>query len=156
MEMNQQHGDKSYYNATPTFGVSTCDIDQNGFPDILTSSNNGYYNKLWFNLFDPSINYRHFRDYAKETGYASDNNGARDRLGGGHSFVAVCADYNNDGLMDVYSGELFHSHDNESKDKSALLTGSRSIFPPKFLRTEYINDDGKNKLEPRGSEGFLF
>jgi len=127
-------------NARPTYGSSTCDIDQNGFPDILTVSSSGYKNKLWMNLNEPTTKERHFEDLGNETGYASDSQGSLIPTGGGRGFFSACSDYNDDGLMDIFLGVLSHAYDNESVDKSSILTGSKETFPPFFLRTEYVSD----------------
>jgi hypothetical protein len=42
--------------------------------------------------------------------------------------------------MDVFLGELSHAYDNDSVDRSSILTGSRETYPPYFLRTEYVSD----------------
>jgi hypothetical protein len=42
--------------------------------------------------------------------------------------------------MDVFLGELTHAYDNESVDKSSILTGSKETYPPYFIRTEYLSD----------------
>lgn len=131
-------------NATPTFGTSVCDLDQNGFPDILTASSGGYSNHLWLNRKDKvkDSKARVFMEYGVKAKLAHDNEGAYSPLGGGNSFYAICQDYNNDGAVDVAVGELFHSYDTESRDRSAILTSTSRNFPPKFLRTEYHMDDG--------------
>lgn len=126
--------------AKPTFGSSSCDIDQNGFPDILTVSSGGYRNKLWMNLLDKSSGTRYFEDVGVESNYAADHNGSLIPTGGGRSFFSACADYNSDGLMDIFLGELSHAYDNSSVDKSSVLTGSRDTYPPYFIRTEYLSD----------------
>lgn len=126
--------------ARPTFGSSSCDIDQNGYPDILTVSSSGYKNKLWMNLADKTSGERQFIDSAVESNYASDPNGNLIPTGGGRSFFSACADYNHDGLMDIFLGELSHAYDNASVDKSSILTGASQTYPPYFLRTEYLSD----------------
>jgi hypothetical protein len=126
--------------AKPTYGSSSCDIDQNGFPDILTVSSAGYKNKLWMNLSEPQTGDRFFTDFGPVTNYASDPDGSLIPTGGGRSFFSACADYNDDGLMDVFVGELSHAYDNESVDRSSILTGSKETFPPYFMRTEYVSD----------------
>jgi len=126
--------------ARPTFGSSSCDIDQNGYPDILTVSSSGYKNKLWINLGERESGSRYFEDIGVETNYASDHNGSLIPTGGGRSFFSACADYNNDGLMDIFLGELSHAYDNASVDKSSILTGSKETYPPYFIRTEYLSD----------------
>lgn len=129
---------KIFDNARPTMGASLCDIDQNGRPDILTSSSGGYFNKMWLNLKRGQL--WTLQDYAEKTGYAHDPDGVGP-LSGGNSFFATCTDYNNDSIMDLALGELFHSYENESIDRSSILTGSSLTFPPAFIRNEYINDD---------------
>jgi hypothetical protein len=136
MDMNQDR--LMYINASPTYGSQICDIDQNGFPDILTVSSNGYPNRMWMNRYKIRDRYRYFSDYGITSLYAGDTEGNLTSMGGGRSFAVACNDYNNDGIIDVYLGELTHSYDNELKDKSSLLTGSTFKFPPKFLRTEYF------------------
>lgn len=126
--------------AKPTYGSSTCDIDQNGFPDILTVSSNGYKNKLWMNLADAAYGERHFKDIGAESLYAADPNGLLLPSGGGRSFFSACADYNKDQIMDIFIGELSHAYDNESVDRSSILTGSKTTYPPYFMRTEYLSD----------------
>jgi hypothetical protein len=124
--------------AKPTYGVSSCDMDQDGWPDILTASSGGHYNKLWMNRSRNET--RRFEDVGRESGYAADPNGILVPTGGGRTFSAVCADYNDDGIMDVFLGELTHGWDNLSVDRSSVLTGSKLTYPPSFLRTEYMSD----------------
>jgi hypothetical protein len=133
----------AFVNAKPTFATSTCDIDQNGFPDILTSSSGGHDNKMWLNLYDNKHKDRIFKNFAKAAGYDRDGFGHLESRGGGNSLFSLCTDYNNDGIMDILVGELSHSYDSENKDKSSFLTGSTRGFPPKFLRSEYVEDDGR-------------
>lgn len=131
-----------YTNARPTFGSSLCDLDQNGYPDILTASSSGQANKVWLNQYDKKNKDRILRDHAKKSGLAHDNDGAFSPTGGGNSFYMICHDYNNDGFLDVAMGELFHSYDPESRDRSSIMTGKGMTFPPRFIRTEYHKDDG--------------
>lgn len=139
--------------ARPTYGSSTCDIDQNGFPDILTVSSSGHKNKLWMNLKETTTHDRFFDDIGPISNYASDPEGSLIPTGGGRSFFSACADYNDDGIMDIFLGELSHAYDNDSVDKSSILTGSKEIYPPFFLRTEYLSDannDSWNQGDRRG------
>lgn len=131
---------KIYPNATPTFSTSTCDIDQNGYPDVITTSTSGYRNKLWLNLYDQNRDVRNFRDYGESSQYAYDRDGADQLTGGGDSYFSNCIDYNNDGIMDLFIGELFHYYQDERVDKSSILTGKTKTFPPRFIRTAYTHD----------------
>uniref|UniRef100_UPI00356496B5 FG-GAP repeat domain-containing protein n=1 Tax=Halobacteriovorax sp. TaxID=2020862 RepID=UPI00356496B5 len=133
----------AYVNAKPTFSSSTCDLDQNGFPDILTSSSGGHANKMWMNRYDSKHKDRTFKNFADEAGFDHDSFGMLNPRGGGNSLYSLCTDYNNDGVMDILVGEVSHSFDSENRDKSSFLTGSRREFPPKFLRSEYIQDSGR-------------
>ena len=127
-------------NARPTYGSSTCDLDQNGYPDIMTVSSSGHKNKLWMNLKEQTSGERYMEDIGPTSNYASDPDGSLIPTGGGRSFFSVCSDYNDDGIMDIFMGELSHAYDNESIDRSSVLTGSKKIYPPHFLRTEYLSD----------------
>jgi len=138
---NQKNVDQTMFvNATPTFGVQICDIDKNGFPDILTTSTNGYGNKMWMNKYNYREKFRYFQDYGVVSDYAGDKEGSLTSRGGGRSFGVACADYNNDGIMDIFLGESSHNYDSLMVDKSSILTGSTFKFPPKFIRTEYVLD----------------
>lgn len=127
-------------NARPTYGSSSCDVDQNGYPDIMTASSSGHKNKLWMNLSDQLTGERNFEDLGAVTNYGSDPDGNLIPTGGGRNFFSACSDYNDDGIMDVFLGMLSHAYDNESVDKSSILTGSKETYPPYFLRTEYVSD----------------
>jgi hypothetical protein len=139
-ELTIQDGQIYYPNARPTYGASTCDIDQNGYPDILTVSSAGTKNKLWMNLKENRSDERYYDDIGPVTNYGSDPDGSLLPTGGGRNFFSACTDYNDDGIMDVFLGELSHGYDNDSVDKSSILTGSRETYPPYFIRTEYLSD----------------
>lgn len=132
-----------YANARPTYAASICDVDQNGHPDIMTSSSNGMSNKLWLNVMISKTD-RGFEDHGPASGFASDQDGVLDRMGGGDSYFARCLDYNNDGIVDIVAGELSHSYDASTRDRSAILSGSTFKFPPRFIRTEYFMDNGQS------------
>ncbi len=147
-EYDYNKTDKVYTNATPTFGAMICDIDKNGFPDILTSTSNGYYNKMWLNLDG-----KNFVNYANESGYAADDDGSERTHGGGNSFFSLCGDYNIDGLIDIVSGTLSKDSDEESRDKSSILSGTSKSFPPKFIRSEFLHENQKAKWSEGNRRG---
>ena len=135
--------------ARPTFGASLCDVDFNGYPDIVTASSSGFANRLWINQSGPQGG-RLFKDFGREAGMASDLDGSNLPLGGGNSQFALCADYNSDGLIDMIIGEITHSYDPLGRDRSAILTGSQLTTPPQFLRTEYKFDTEEEQRWNRG------
>lgn len=126
--------------AFPSFGATACDVDLNGYPDIVTTSTSGLPNRLWMNT--TQTNQRLFMDYGPSSGVAQDELGKLLPKSGGNTQVALCTDYNNDKIMDLFLGELTHSHDPATKDRSSFLTGSQFYFPPEFIRSEYYLDDG--------------
>jgi len=129
-----------YVNAAPTYASQICDINQDGFPDILTTSSNGYANKLWMNRYKVREKERYYKDFGITSLFSGDTEGNLTPRGNGRSFSVSCADYNDDGIMDVFLGEVSHSYDNDMKDKSSILTGTTFKFPPFFMRTEYFLD----------------
>lgn len=132
---------KTHINSTPTNMSTVCDINSDGFPDILTASGNQYSNKLWINsLMNGHTAEREFRDIGKETGYAHDDKGNWQLKDGGNTLVTSCFDYNNDGIFDVFLGEMSTSYDPLSKDVSSVLTGTSNL-KTKFIRTQYLDED---------------
>lgn len=128
---------KFFPNAKPTFSATLCDVDLNGYPDVLTSSSEGEADKMWLNLWNDNFNRRILEDYAEEAGYDQDQIGALVSRGGGHGLFSSCADYNNNGLIDIFKSELTHSYEAQERDRSSILTGKRFEFPPQFIRTPY-------------------
>ena len=157
LEKEHDHDkDLNYYpNARPTIGLSICDVDLNGYPDILTASTGGHRNKMWINLYDSQNKGRTFRDYGPDSGYAEDENGRLLPLSGGHTFFGLCYDYNNNGLVDIVVGELTTGLDGPMRDKSSVLSGKTRGFPPTFIRTVYTHDQGL-KNWPQGDRRGLF
>lgn len=135
--------DKTFLNATPTFGASVCDVNQDGYPDILTSNSNGYFSKLWLN--SEAHGNIEFKNAGKESNYGADNEGTEEGRGGGNSFFNMCGDYNNDRIIDIVVGNLSHASDPEWVDRSSILTGSVKAFTPQFIRTEVFPERFKTK-----------
>jgi hypothetical protein len=153
----KQNLDKTMYvNAVPTYASQICDIDQNGFPDILATGASGYNNKMWMNRYKVRQKKRSFENFARTSLYGGDTEGNLTPKGGGRTFSTACQDYNQDGIMDIFLGELTHSYDNQLRDKSSILTGSRFKFPPFFIRTEYFQDSFDTEWHQADRRGVWF
>jgi hypothetical protein len=155
-ETDQNPEKTMYPNATPTYGVSICDVDQNGYPDILTTSTNQYPNKLWMNEYDFRLKKRIYKNHGKFSQYSDDMEGQNTQRGGGRTFFSACTDYNNDGIVDVFMGEISHNYDHDSIDRSSILTGTRFKYPPVFLRTEYLSDSHNPNWHQSDRRGVWF
>jgi hypothetical protein len=139
-EWKKAQNSTSYLEAKPSYTASICDVDLNGFPDILVGATHQFSNKMWLNLYDLKNNKRTLKNFAQISGVDQDQEGSLILQGGGRTFSLECADYNQDGIVDIFSGELTHVYDGDNVDKSSILTGASQSFPPKFIRTEYLRD----------------
>lgn len=149
--------DKQYINATPSFGASICDVDRNGRTDILTTSSNGFNNKLWSFTKETlgGTELELFRDIGEASGYASDEVGDKLLRGGGNNFFSLCFDYNNDSLPDVLIGSLNKETDPETQDRSSVLSGSTRGYPPRFIRSEFYRQTNNEKYIEGDRRGVL-
>ncbi|MEW5906517.1 MAG: CRTAC1 family protein [Elusimicrobiota bacterium] len=112
----------------PVYGVSHCDWNNDGLQDILVAVYGRQANRLWRNNGDGS-----FTDMAPETGFDGDGirhgrypdwvkrGTEKEWRSHGNTFAAPCADYDNDGDMDAFLGEITHGWAGEASDRSSLL-----------------------------------
>lgn len=112
----------------PVYGVSHCDWDNDGRQDILVAVYGRQANRLWRNNGDGA-----FSDMAPASGFDGDEirhgrypdwvkRGTEEQWRShGNTFAAPCADYDNDGDMDVFLGEITHGWAGEASDRSSLL-----------------------------------
>jgi hypothetical protein len=112
----------------PVYGVAHCDYNNDGRQDILVCVYGRQANRLWRNNGDGT-----FTDVAPVTGFDGDKiRDGRYPAGSkmapepvwrshGNTFSAACADYDNDGDMDIFLGEITHSWAGPAADLSSLL-----------------------------------
>ncbi len=112
----------------PVYGVYHCDYDGDGDEDLLVPSYGRQANRLWRNNGDGT-----FADAAPATGFDGDEirhgrypaalkrEPEPEWRSHGNTFAAACADYDNDGDMDVFLGDITHYWAGEASDLSVLL-----------------------------------
>lgn len=131
--------------ALPTIAAQSCDINRDGYPDILTASTDGHSNRLWLNLPEKNGG-RRFVDVGEKSSFAQDDRRSYGQLTGGRSFGLDCADFNGDGLVDIFSGELSYSYDMEDIDRSSILfakaDSSVELLKMRFIRQNLVDDLG--------------
>ncbi|MBU1242359.1 CRTAC1 family protein [Myxococcota bacterium] len=163
-------GEAEGHNHKPSWGVTVCDINGDGWPDLLSSSYGRAWNGLYlgndgltFSDVSESSTYRadDLMDYSDNQFYichcrlnpgpecdevlpgtqmitCSDDYwyvGSDDQpyRNGGNTFTSLCADFDNDGDMDVYHAEIHHWHIGNSSDSSQLLRNTGET-PLRFER----------------------
>jgi len=134
----------------PIFGLTTADVDGDGWMDILATAYGRQRNLLWLNQRDGT-----FRDVGMASGFAGDEDtsGAysaetkrffKERYGqeredeppfrsNGNTFGAAVGDVDGDGDWDVLLAEITHSWGGPSSDLLALLE-NLGVTPTKFRR----------------------
>ena len=155
-------------NSRPAYGVTACDLNDDGASDMIVSSYGRQSNQLWLNDGAGA-----FRDIGASSGVGADGNisyadnenfkcyctvhateancagveqpriqcgqpadrgwrvGADDQAwrAGGNNFSSVCADFNGDGLMDVYHASIRHWWAGLGADASAMLINKGGAVP---------------------------
>ena len=121
-------------NHRPSWGASACDIDGDGWTDILSDAYGRQFNMLWHAGGDGT-----YEDIGRDVGFASDDNedysdnymyetgqwndGFDDQpfRNGGNSAASICGDLDNDGDLDLLQIELRHEWAGQSSDMTELL-----------------------------------
>jgi hypothetical protein len=126
------------FSSRPTYGVTHGDLDNDGWTDLLGLSYGRQWNYQWRNRGDGT-----FQDVARDTGFAGDDithgkypQWLQDVLkerkrpprqdedpfrSNGNTFDCAIADYDNDGDLDCFLGEIAHAWAGESSDLPSLL-----------------------------------
>ena len=140
-------GDRS---SRPSYGVTHADINNDGRPDLLQMAYGRQWNYLWLNRAD-----RKFTEFGMESGFAGDDithgkypdwlkrqsPGRRDEQpfrSNGNTFDCAVADYDNDGDLDLFLGEITHFWAGASSDLPALLINQGEDGKYHFVRKTVV------------------
>lgn len=97
-------------------GVTACDFDADGDLDVYVSNYRLQPNVLWVNDGKGT-----FTDEAQELGAGATSDG----FPGGHSIGAAWADFDNDGVFDLFAGNFAHVDSRGDQPKSRFLQGQK-------------------------------
>ncbi|MHC4859631.1 MAG: FG-GAP repeat domain-containing protein, partial [Planctomycetota bacterium] len=112
----------------PTYGVTHADVNNDGWPDLLQLAYGRQWNYLWLNDGDGT-----FTEAGRETGFAGDDithgrypewvKRATEKpfRANGNTFDCAVGDYDNDGDLDLFLGEIQHAWAGDSSDPPSLL-----------------------------------
>ncbi len=112
----------------PSYGVTHADLNNDGWPDLLQMAYGRQWNYLWRNLRDGT-----FTSVGIETGFSGDDithGRYPDWVGrppeqpfrsNGNTFDCAVGDYDNDGDLDLFLGEIQHAWAGEASDPPSIL-----------------------------------
>ncbi len=125
----------------PTYGITTLDYNNDGYQDVLISN----YGRRWNSLYK-NVGGNTFIDVGYETGIAGDDYYEDKYYTGmtwqdedpfrtnGNTFDASCVDFDNDGDIDVFLGEIVHSDRGPTSDPGCLLVNLGEQEGYRFVR----------------------
>ncbi|MFT3839146.1 MAG: CRTAC1 family protein [Myxococcaceae bacterium] len=145
-------GDPTGMYPKPTYGVTSCDVNDDGWPDLLTSSYALGANDLWLNQGGGT-----FWLAPHLFGYDQDdqpNPQEPNYRQGGNTFSSTCGDYDNDGDIDVFNAATTHSdYPRNTADRSRILRNTGALGGFTFERPA-LADTGINRdLASNGANG---
>ncbi len=121
-------------NHRPSWGATACDIDGDGWTDLLSDAYGRQFNMLWHANGDGTYdeigmdvgfasdgNEDYSDNYMYETGQWNDGFDDQPFRNGGNSAASICGDLDNDGDQDLLQVELRHEWAGQSSDMTELL-----------------------------------
>ncbi|MCU0722511.1 MAG: VCBS repeat-containing protein, partial [Planctomycetes bacterium] len=127
--------------ARPTYGVTHADVDGDGRQDLLELAYGRQWNLLWRNKGDGT-----FEEIGRATNFAGDGithgkyppgvgrPAEAPFRSNGNTFDCAVGDFDNDGDLDLFLGEIAHAWAGESSDPPSLLVNESRSKPWSFRR----------------------
>lgn len=150
----------------PVYGLSHVDFNGDGEQDVLIAA----YGRQW-NMLLKNYGACQFGDVADVVGFDGDTirhgqyppkikekHGREDELpfrANGNTFDVACADYDNDGDIDLFVAEIAHAWAGESSDQSCLLVNLGPRAGYRFERRQDLGIDRYHEGD-RWNEGDLY
>jgi len=152
----------------PTYGVTHLDYNNDGWQDIIVCAYGRQWNMLWKNEggkkfieagektgidgdADRSGKYpQSTKDFFKKR-YGSEREDEMPFRSNGNTFDAACEDFDNDGDIDIFFGEICHSWAGSSSDRSMLCEnlGKDKDFVfkrrPEAIKRKHASDQSWNE-----------
>ena len=152
------------------FGLTACDQDGDGWPDLLCAAYGRQANLLYRNRGDGT-----FSEVGEATGFAGDAERSgvypestkrmwRERFkeerqdelpfrSHGNSFEAAPGDYDGDGDLDLFLAEITHAWAGPSSDRSSLL---ENLGPPGFALRRHVEAMPRTHTTESWNQGDLY
>jgi hypothetical protein len=136
----------------PTYGATACDWNNDGWQDLLVSSYALCLDDLWKNKGNGT-----FTNVSKATKFDQDTQPNPEEppwRQGGNTFAAACADYDNDGDLDVFNAETTHSDaPRNNADRSRILRNTGASGNYAFERPTFAETGIDRDIVKEGDEG---
>ncbi|MHC5081702.1 MAG: CRTAC1 family protein, partial [Planctomycetota bacterium] len=141
----------------PTYGVAHCDWNGDGWQDLLVCAYGRQWNNLWKNNGDGT-----FTEVGGSTGFDGDDQrdgvypkgiGRRKESpfrANGNMFSVACGDFDCDGDVDLFLGEITHWWAGPSSDRSDLLVNLGPAKAWRFSREGESRGIVRKHANPRG------
>jgi len=136
--------------ARPLYGLSTSDLDNDGYPELLGAAYGRQWNTLWkrspttsrfsecaakFGVDGDAIRHGTYSEATREK-FRKRNIPRPDELpfrSNGNTFCLAPADFDGDGDIDLFSADITHAWAGDSSDLSALLINRLEKFEVPFF-----------------------
>jgi hypothetical protein len=125
--------------ASSTLALATCDYDQDGNIDILEANSSGYKNRLLKGNGKGS-----FEDNAFQNQFSADFQGVLKTKGGGRTQFTSCFDFQDDGDLDLFLGEMNYAFDSVDWDRSSILVNEKGSFSRVEVYETSMNQESSN------------